>query len=424
MMIEILASAAVRMLLVGTAAWFTLRIVRARNPHVEALVWRMVLLAGLALPTLLFLRLAPSFATSVELPAIVAAGARGADPSTATGPVSVLPPGVLATIYLGVALPLLGRFAAGFLGMSRVSRAARPMATPDDVRVSALIRSPATFGTIVLLPLEAHAWPADRLDAVLAHERAHVRSRDGYWSWLAQLHAAIFWFSPLAWWMRRRLETLAETTSDDAVVAARHDPVAYAALLLDFARLPNSRSVVMSVAESNVPERIERLLARIPPAAALPRAARWLAFLTLIPIAVFAASTTRAAPPAEPLAALALPPANAPPRIGAKIFRTPSTQDFYPAVAQYENVSGSVVVQADVDALGQLVDARVLDVQPADPRFGFADAALQIARNSEYRNPQQQPSSVKFRVKFEPEDEPKNEPKNEPKKESQKDLRN
>ena len=108
--------------------------------------------------------------------------------------------------------------------MWRVSRAAQPMTTPDDVRLSARVRSPATFGTTILLPVDAHAWPADRLDAVLAHERAHVRSRDGYWSWLAQLHAAVFWFNPLGWWLQRRLEALAETTSDDAVVAARHDP--------------------------------------------------------------------------------------------------------------------------------------------------------------------------------------------------------
>ena len=83
MTLEILVNATVRMLLVGAAAWLTLRIVRVRNPHVETLVWRMVLLAGLALPALLYWSLAPSFATSFELPAIVAAGPGGADTSGA-----------------------------------------------------------------------------------------------------------------------------------------------------------------------------------------------------------------------------------------------------------------------------------------------------------------------------------------------------
>jgi TonB family protein len=398
MMLEILVSAAVRMLLVAAAAWVMLRIVRIRNPHVEAVVWRMLVLAGLALPVLLYWRLAPSFATSFELPTIVAAGADRAATSAAS-PVSLLPLALPTAIYLGVALLLLGRLTAGLVAMWRISRAARPMTTPDDVRLSARVRSPATFGTVILLPVDAHAWPVDRLDAVLAHERAHVRARDGYWSWLAQLHAALFWFNPLGWWMQRRLEALAETTSDDAVVAARHDPIAYAALLLDFARHPNSRSVAMSVAESNVPQRIERLLARMPPAAALPRVARWSAFVALIPAAVLAASTTQTqvAPPAAP----AESPRNHVPGMGLTL-PIADPDDYYPAAAAAERVSGKVVVEVDLDVLGQLVDARVINVEPADPRFGFADAALQVARNTKYKNPQQQTGSFRFMVKFAP----------------------
>jgi TonB family protein len=404
MMLEILMNAAVRMLLVGAAAWLALRFVRVRNPHAEALVWRMVLLAGLILPVLLYWRLAPSFTTSFDLPAIVAAGTGGARTSGAAIPASLLPMTAMVAIYLGVALLLIGRLLAGLISTWRVSRAAQPMPTPDDVRVSARVRSPATFGITILLPADAQTWPADRLDPVLTHERAHVRARDGYWLWLAQLHAAIFWFSPLAWWMRRRLETLAETTSDDAVVAARHDPVAYAALLLDFARHPNSRSVAMSVAESNVPVRIERLLARVPPAAALSRVARWSAIAALIPAVVLAASTTQAAPPVEsatPVAASALTKPYSPPSAGVRLTQPANPDDYYPVVAKQEKVSGYAIVEVDVDVLGQLVDARVLKVQPAEPRFGFADAALQVARNTGFANAGQQAGSMKFMVKFE-----------------------
>jgi len=277
------------------------------------------------------------------------------------------------------------------------------MTTPDDVRISTRVRSPATFGTVILLPVDAREWPADRLDVVLAHERAHVRARDGLWSWLAQFHAAVFWFNPFAWWLQRRIEALAETTSDEAVVAARHDPVAYAALLLDFARHPNSRSVAMSVAESNVPERIERLLARIPPAAALTRVARWCAFATLIPVVVLAASTTQAAPPTEAAAATETPVWKAPVLLNpaaVRITRASDPDSFYPAVAKNENVSGYAIVEADLDKLGQLVDARVLKVEPDEPRFGFADAALQVARTSTFSNSTQQVASLRFMVKF------------------------
>ena len=63
------------------------------------------------------------------------------------------------------------------------------------------------------------------------------------------------------------------------------------------------------------------------------------------------------------------------------------------------------MLDVDVDALGRLVDARVVRVEPADPAFGFADAAMQVARNTECGSPH--PHSRRrsvFMVKFAPGD--------------------
>jgi beta-lactamase regulating signal transducer with metallopeptidase domain len=396
MTLEILANTAIRMLLLGAVVWFLLRVFRVRNAHVEALILRLSLLAGFALPVLLSLRVAPSFASPLQPLQIVAAipgatitGVPDSSASAAT---------VLASIYLAVVSLLLIRLFVALAVMWRITRAARPLSTPGDVRISDRVRSPATFGSVVLLPPDAPTWPAEKLDAVLAHERAHVRAGDGYWSWLAQLHAALFWFTPVAWWIQRRLETLAETTSDDAVVIARHDPADYAALLLEFARHPNRRSVAMSVAESNVPERIERLLARTPPATPLSRASRWAAVVLAIPFVVFAASTTSAATVAEVSAAAAAPAD--PPASAVRLMQPANPDDYYPAVAKAQSVTGLAVVEVDVDVLGQLVDARIVKVEPADPQFGFADAALQVARNTRYENMSQKVGTTKFMVKF------------------------
>jgi bla regulator protein blaR1 len=404
MTLAILLNSALRMLLIGVVVWLVLRLVRARNPYVEALAWRMTLLAGFVLPALLYWGLAPSFDT-VELPAIVS-GAVARPGSAATAPAETMPTGLLASIYLVVSLLLLARLVAGLVGTWRVSRAAQPLETGDDVRISAQVRSPATFGTTILLPSDAQTWPAERLEPVLAHERAHVHSRDGYWSWLAQLHTAIFWFNPLAWWLQRRLEALAETTSDDAVVAARHDPIAYAELLLDFSRHPNSRSVAMSVAESNVSKRIERILARTPPAIALPRAIRWAAAALLVPAVVLAASTTQAESPLQPASAAAAVaprhdgwPANAG-HDGVKLRGGVDPDDYYPAAAKQQRVEGKVVVQVAVDAGGQVIDVRVVDVKPASPEYGFGEAAMEVARHAKFTNPRQDVSYMTFMVKF------------------------
>jgi TonB family protein len=397
MTLEIFANAAVRMLLIGAAAWLALRLFRMRNPHSETLVWRMVMLASLALPWLLYWRVAPDFVTSLQLPVITAVG-ENAGVAVQGARSFEFPLTVLTTIYLAVALLLLARLAVGLAGMWRISRSARAVGTPDDVRASEAIRSPATFGSIILLPAHSSTWPAAKLDAVLLHERAHVRSRDGHWSWLARVHTALFWFSPLAWLLQRRLEALAETTSDDAVIAADHDPATYAAWLLEFARHPNSRSVVMSVAESNVSARIERLLAGTPPATALPRAVRWAAFASMIPAVMFAASTTRAAPP-EPSTQPA-PEVKAPSAVKLKAAADPDS--FYPPLAKAEGATGRVVVQVTVDPLGQVVDAVVVESHPSDDRYGFGDAAIQVAQRSTFTNSSQQTASMKFMVKFSP----------------------
>ena len=401
MMLDIMVNTSVRMMLGGAAIWLALRVVRVRNPHAESLVWRMLLLAGLAMPAMMYFHLAPGFASAFALPMIEAGGVRGAGASPVAGPGWTTPMLVIAAIYLAGALLLLGRLCAGLLSMWRVVAAARPMMTDDDVRISPRIASPATFGSIIVLPSDSHEWPAERLDAVLAHERAHVRSRDGYWSWLAQLHSAIFWFNPFAWWLRRRLATLAETTSDDAVITARHDPIVYAALLLDFARKPNSRSVAMSVAESNVPGRIERLLARTSPGTELPVGVRWAAFAALIPAVFLAACAPSDAAPARGALAGAVNAEAAPALAGSvKITSAPDPDRFYPPAAKQARVTGEVVLQVAVDPEGRLLDVTVLTTQPAGDLYGFGAAAMEIARGATYSNSLAQTSSLKFKVRF------------------------
>lgn len=398
-MLEILLNAAVRLLLLGVALWLTLRLLRVRNPHAEVLAWRWLLLMGLALPILLASGLTPR--ALVDLPlAMIASGsltsAAWAPEFAAAAGVSAA--GALLALYLLVAGWLLVRLAAGLLGLWRIAARARSATEEGDVRISARLRSPATFGSIILLPPESVRWSDEQRQVVLVHERAHVRGHDGYWLWLAQIHAAVFWFNPFAWWLRRRLEILAETTSDDAVVAARHDPVSYAALLLAFARQPNSRSVAMSVAESNVPGRIERLLARTCPGTEISRHTRWLAYAALIPVMLVAGSTSRAI--AQPTAPSPIPTAASNGAGSVRISRAPDPDQYYPEAAKQAQVTASVVVEVSVDARGNLVDARVLELLPANDPYGFGAAAIAVARGAEYSNPLGRTSSIRFMVKF------------------------
>jgi TonB family protein len=394
-MLALLGDAAIRALVLGALTWLVVRALRVRNPYVEKLVWRTLLVASLTLPALLYWQLAPVI--ELPLPALVTAAA---DPASAGPVLSRAPPTiiVLAALYVGVAVALLARFAAGLVRLARIARVAKPLRAAGDVRISAHIRGPATFGSIVLLPAEARAWGAAELDVVLSHERAHVEGRDCHWVWLAHLHAIVFWFSPFAWLLRRRLSTLAEATSDEAVLAASHDRVAYAQLLLDFACHPNLGRSAMSASGPKISARVERILSRVPPATPPRSTARAVAVALLIPAALFAAASISA--PANPAEYQALDSSNpAIPRI-VDFGDLAQLGDHYPPLAKQERVTGNVMLGATIDAAGRVIDVVVLDEQPAEPQYGFGAAALGIARTVRFENPRNETTYVKFRVKF------------------------
>jgi beta-lactamase regulating signal transducer with metallopeptidase domain len=160
-----------------------------------------------------------------------------------------------AAIYLAVAIFMLIRLVLGVVLGRRLEREsqliedsralarlhffarASGLRTPPRLAESELLSVPVTFGVrrpAILLPTGWRDWEPAELDAVLAHEISHVVRRDALAERLALLHRAIFWFSPLGWWLARHLADLAEEASDDAALAAGADRTRYAETLLGF----------------------------------------------------------------------------------------------------------------------------------------------------------------------------------------------
>jgi uncharacterized protein (TIGR03435 family) len=143
---------------------------------------------------------------------------------------------VTIAVYFLVAAMLLARLVIGTLHANRLRRSAAIVAghvTSSDCA------TPITVGwlsPVMILPRGWQRWSSEQLNAVVTHERAHIRRRDPLVQWLALLNRALFWFHPLAWWLERRLATLAEEACDIAVLAAGHAPDAYANYLLSLAR--------------------------------------------------------------------------------------------------------------------------------------------------------------------------------------------
>ncbi len=114
-------------------------------------------------------------------------------------------------------------------GVSRVPRLAE----------SAALSVPVTFGVTkpsILVPVTWREWSDDEFSSVLFHEMSHVARRDALAERLSLVHRAIFWFSPLSWWLDRKLAQLAEEASDEAALASGIDRTRYAETLLGFFR--------------------------------------------------------------------------------------------------------------------------------------------------------------------------------------------
>ena len=89
------------------------------------------------------------------------------------------------------------------------------------------IRRPA----IVLSP-----WMADHLDqaeleAVLAHELAHIARRDALFGWIAQLLRDAFCYLPTSWVAYRQLQCEKEVACDDLALQLTHRPLGLASAL-------------------------------------------------------------------------------------------------------------------------------------------------------------------------------------------------
>jgi beta-lactamase regulating signal transducer with metallopeptidase domain len=178
---------------------------------------------------------------------------------------------MLAAIYLVIGGFLLVRTLSGVGIAFRIWRRSEPLAKgalsslkedAPHVRISPDLSMPVTIGSTVILPADYADWDTDKLRVVLAHEQSHVHQRDFYLQLLAALHVAVFWFSPLGWWLQRKLSELGEALSDRAGLEQASNPVSYAQILLEFAAKPRTTPLagVAMARTSNLSSRIDRIL--------------------------------------------------------------------------------------------------------------------------------------------------------------------
>ncbi len=137
--------------------------------------------------------------------------------------------------------------------------------------VSARVDVPCVAGwlrPVILLPIGMLAGlPSDQVEAVLAHELAHVLRQDYLVNLLQRLTEAILFYHPAVWWISSEIRREREQCCDDIAVAATGDAILYAEAL---AGLEASRAAwpqtALAATDGSLPNRIARLLGIATPA--------------------------------------------------------------------------------------------------------------------------------------------------------------
>jgi hypothetical protein len=340
LILEAAARAFALALITGGSLW----LLRVRNVAVQRTAWSIVLLSAFAMPALMrspwipsALQWRPEFlAAKVEAPGpspiaytppavtdlrLTSVHRIDAPPIRAPRPVPSqwrFTPATFFAIYCAISGLLFLRLMVGLVSAIALWRRATPepaLSTSDlRVRVSPEVSSPVTIGSGVVLPADYDHWSPEKLRAVLAHERSHVCHFDFHLQLLAGVYAALVWFSPLGWWLRRRLAVLGEVVSDQAGIAEAGTRSNYAEIVLHFAAMPRRPITGVAMASSgNITRRIEHLLNEDLYQAAFQRGRkRAIVVFLLVAFAIFATSLVLRVPAAHAAQVAPAPPAAAP----------------------------------------------------------------------------------------------------------------
>jgi uncharacterized protein (TIGR03435 family) len=141
---------------------------------------------------------------------------------------------------------------------------------PVRLLVSGLVQVPTVVGwlrPVVLVPAGALAGlPADRLEAVLVHELAHIRRHDYLVNLLQSVAEALLFYHPAVWWVSAHMRAERELCCDDVAVAVTGDAFAYASALVEWER-HRPASLMVAVNGGSLAARIGRLLGQPRPPA-------------------------------------------------------------------------------------------------------------------------------------------------------------
>jgi len=132
------------------------------------------------------------------------------------------------------------------------------------LRLSGVVDVPCVIGwlrPIILLPTAAClGLSPQQMEAVLAHELAHIKRHDFLINGLQRIAEALLFYHPGAWWMSRQIRIEREHCCDDVAVGVCRDVVAYARALTALEISRHAPEPLLAATGGDLLGRIRRLL--------------------------------------------------------------------------------------------------------------------------------------------------------------------
>jgi len=155
---------------------------------------------------------------------------------------------------------------------------------------------------VILLPASAlTGLSLPQLDAIIAHELAHVRRHDFAVNLLQSAAEILLFYHPACWWISRRVRAERELCCDDVAVSVCGDCVLYATALADLEALRVEPALALAATDGPLLQRVRRLLAPSPAGSRVPGLAAALVPAALLALVMTGATLTASpAPPALP----------------------------------------------------------------------------------------------------------------------------
>ena len=269
-------------------------------------------------------------------------------------------------------LATVGRLAAR-LGVKRVVR----------ILVTTSAQVPGVVGwmspVLLLPPAALCGLTAPQLEAVLAHELAHVRRHDYLVNLLQMVAESLLFYHPAVWWISARVRHERELCCDDLAVRVCGDPIRYARALTTLERLRSmAPAPVLGSTGGPLAYRIQRLLGAAAPEYTPTKMSGILVFS--LGLACLALSLNWARGQSQPAVQRTAPSHMRGERgvavdLGgsAVLHRAPVD---YPREALEKGIVGTVKVETTLDAAGNVSDARVVS-GPVELRNAALQSILQ-----------------------------------------------